>query len=244
MFLHQQFEIEVLYSSMLFTSCVSFQPTLNLLHGKPCNAASYSSLESPEVEDQGEEEGGGGGGGRRRTTHRLSQGSLGQCQLWWQRPLVRHHHRKLKQGKKHRYHTWTAVKLMIIQCSRLNMQMKGWSKQLQWHSLNLWHDNEVFILKTHHTPLWCIEPSRSIHSKKQIFLQLFPVSRYYMWLKSSSACKQCLSYFINLAKMDVEFAFYFTYLPFYLWLCTEEAPRNKVKVCKQVWRWSSDGDVC
>ena len=66
MFLHQQFEIEVLYSSMLFTSCVSFQPTLNLLHGKPCNAASYSSLESPEVEDQGEEEGGGGGGGRRR----------------------------------------------------------------------------------------------------------------------------------------------------------------------------------
>ena len=58
---------------MLFTLCVSFQPTLNLPHGKPCNAASYPSLESPGVEDQGEEEekdggggGGGGGGGRRR----------------------------------------------------------------------------------------------------------------------------------------------------------------------------------
>ena len=114
-----------------------------------------------EVEEEEEEE--EEGGGRRRTTHRLSQGSLGQCQLWWQRPLVRHHHCKLKHGKKHRYHTWTAVKLMMIQCSRLYMQMKGWSMQLQWHSLNLWHDNKVFILKTHHNPLWCIKPSRSIH---------------------------------------------------------------------------------
>lgn len=110
------------------------------------NHPRWKTRERKKVEEEEEE-----GGGRRRTTHRLSQGSLGQCQLWWQRPLVRHHHRKLKQGKKHRYHTWTAVKLMIIQCSRLNMQMKGWSKQLQWHSLNLWHDNEVFILKTHHT---------------------------------------------------------------------------------------------